>query len=139
MRRQLTLVFVLLAAGPLSSLQGGEQDSPLLREMLGLKQNLKGVAMAMRDPAQRSQCLEHVARLQHHLLAAKALEPANLADQPEADRAAHTNAFRTELARVLRAVCDLEVALREERVDDAWALVAGDLYQLREAAHERFQ
>lgn len=124
---------------------GGAQDhadhdeSPLHEEMEGLKDNLKGLATALRDPSQHEDSLRFVAEMQRHVLAAKLLEPANIEDVPAEGRAAHEVAFRRDLAGLLGLLAELEIDLLDERIEDAKAKVAGPLLELRESAHDKYQ
>lgn len=142
------LSLAVLVGAPRTAPPPSEEPTPLRAAMEDLKAHLKVVALSLRagaDPttpqgaAAAERALEHVAGMQAAALAAKAEAPPEAGELPEAERAAHRTAFRRDLALLLGELADLEVELLEGRRDDAAARIAGSLFQLREASHERYQ
>ena len=107
--------------------------------MEGMKSSLKKLAGALNAGGRRDDALAAVTALQRHTLEAKAGAPSNLADKPEAERAAHALAYRRELALLLGELAALEVEVVDGEDAAALARIETKLLPLREGAHGRFQ
>ena len=128
-----------LAPSTLASAQD-EQDpaeTELAKEMLEVKDAMRRLRRSIRKPDQRADSLASVRICQAALLKAKAMAPAMAESLPEADRAAFVRDYQIDMVRALEAFLALELALLEERDDEARELykkAAGT----EDPAHERF-
>ncbi len=144
-RRPLPFACAALLAAGLALAAGAPTGAPVDGEgvvhdaMEGLKANLKVLASSTPDPEQRGAALGAVAEMQRLVLLAKVEAPTNLAEKPEAERAAHTLAFRREMARLLGELAKIEVALCRDQPDEALAAIKTTLLELRDAGHAAFQ
>lgn len=125
---------LLIAARPATQ----AEPSPLYREMQGLKDNLKSLAMSL-SGSDIDAALEHVAGMQRHALAAKLMKPANIDEFSGDEAKAHERAFRRRMAVLVAELIDLEIDLLDGDPQAAFARVTGSLYELREGAHATFQ
>ncbi len=114
-------------------------DEELEELMYSLKRHLKGAAQALQDPSMEAEALDHIAQLQAAAHAAKVLEPSNLDEIPEGERAQHVRSYRRDMAEVLGVLVDMEIDVLEGRREEAAGKLADPLYKLREAAHEKYQ
>jgi len=114
-------------------------DGELDEHMQAFKSNLKTIAKGLQDPSQRDAILAATVDFQNHAQRAKLLEPANLADVPEDERDEHVLAFRKTMMDLQRSLLDLEEKLLDGDADGAIDLVRGQLFEQRNAAHDRFQ
>lgn len=140
-----TLVLAILSSGlavsvlPRLVAQETLEQAPLLECMEGLKDNLKNLAGSVQDAAQNDASLERIAAMQALTLRAKRLSPPNLEDFAVEERDNHLRAFRADLARLLIEMANMEIDLLEGRNADAFQRIIKPLYEMREAAHGRFQ
>jgi hypothetical protein len=139
MRKTTLIVLLALAAVVLAAAVTPDDHQSLHELMEGLKDNLKGVATNLGTDAQRPAALRHVAQMQGIVLLAKELEPSNMEEVTEGERAAHKLAFRADLARLLGELAVIEQDICEGRNQAAMAAVRGKLFELREAGHEKYQ
>ncbi len=114
-------------------------DGPLHDAMEELGDHLKTIVKSLDDPEAKDARLAAVARMQSLVLVAKLEQPSNMAETPEAERAAHAVAFRRDLAKLLGELADLELELIDDENDAAMERIKGSLYTLREAAHARYR
>jgi hypothetical protein len=116
-----------------------EENEVVHRAMEGLKGNLKKLRGALEAGGKQAEALAAVASMQKHALEAKAGGPSNLAEKPEAERAAHALAYRREIAVLLGELAALEVEVIDGQDQAALARAKDRLITLRDGAHERFQ
>ena len=115
-------------------------DGPDLHDLMkGIKKNLKVVGAGLSDPAADASVLDALAEMEVLLLAAKGHEPSNLDEVPRAERAAHTAAYRADMARALMETLQLEIAVLEGRRDEAVDIARGSLKDMRDAGHEKYE
>jgi len=126
---------VISAAAP----PPGDDKLTLHDAMDGMKDGLKTIGSALQGEGTEDEVLEGCQRMQTYMLAAKVLEPTNLDEVEEAKRPAHIAAFRADMARAMQKVLEIEIASLEGRKDDALAIVRGDLFSMRDAAHDKYQ
>ncbi len=115
------------------------EDERLETAMQALVPSLKALSRSLGDPAQNEASLAALTDMQKQALAAKDTAPANLDEIPEAEREAHTRAFRADMARLLRELCEMEIEVCEGNNDAAKARVRSGLIPLRNASHEKYQ
>jgi len=131
---------VVFIAGAMASPTAVSAEGPDLHDLMkGIKKSMKIVGSSVQDPAANAQVLAAVDEMEVMLLAAKGHQPSNLNDVPRADRAAHTAAFRADIARALIDTLKLEIAVLEGRRDEAMGYVRGSLKEMRDAGHEKYQ
>jgi hypothetical protein len=135
----LTAALAAAAADPKGPPPPRAADDVVHDAMEGLKKQLKLLATATPDPARRAEALGALSEMQRFVLVAKAEKPSNLGERPEAERPAHALAFRRDLAQLLAELARIEIALCEDRPDDALLSVKGVLPELREAGHDKYQ
>jgi hypothetical protein len=115
------------------------QDGMSLHDaMENLKDQLKGLAGAL-EGGDQAASLNHVAMMQSLILLGKEQEPSNLYDQPEDQRADHTLAFRSEMAKTLAALAEMEVQICDGDFEGAIGAIRSSLLPLRNDSHDRFQ
>ncbi len=125
-------------AVPSSTTADGAESRDLHEHMMGFLDQLKTIAQHL-QAGKTEECLEAATRMQELALSAKHLDPANLEEVPEEQRADHRRSFRIAMVQLLSELSLLEIELLEGKRDEAWARVSGSLFQLRESSHERFQ
>ena len=129
----------LLVSLPLGQEPATPAAPTLLEHMGGMKTHMKGAAMALQDPAKKSEALHHIAELQRLALLSKLEAPSNLEEIPEGERDAHTTSFRRDLVLVLREFVEMELSVLDGKPQEAFARVVKPLYPMREAAHDKYQ
>lgn len=130
---------LLLAAPRLFASQDDPEEGPLHVTMEGMRDALKGLATAIKDPATHEDALVHVADLQAHVLRAKMLEPSNLDEIPADQRPAHQTAFRRDMASLLGLLAEAEIHLLDGDAEAVGAMIRGPLMELRDGSHEKYQ
>ena len=136
------LVLTLLALAPLSMsfARRPAPDNPeVLEHMEGFKEALKTIATGFSDPAQREAVLAATIDFQNHAQAAKLLAPSNLDDVPEGERDAHVLAYRKSMLTLQRSLLDLEIKLLDGDAEGVMDMIRGELFTLRNNAHEAYQ
>ena len=114
-------------------------DSKLEEAMGGLVDGLKPLAKSLKDPEQNAASLGFISAMQAHTHAAKVLSPTNLDEFKGEARAAHLLAYRADMTRLLRELCEMEIEICEGKNEDALARIRGGLIPLRNASHEKYQ
>jgi soluble cytochrome b562 len=114
-------------------------DGNVGKAMEGLKDGLKAVSKSIKDPAQNEATLKTLHTMQGHAMSAKTEKPANLEEIEEAKRAEHTAMFRADLSRLLKELCDMEIAVLEGKNEEAAALIRAKLVPTRNAGHGKYQ
>lgn len=115
-------------------------DDTELADLMGaLKSNLKIVAQSLGAPETHGQALEALREMQVLSLAAKTAVPFSIAELEPAPREAQLVAYQVEMARLLGTLAEMEVDLLEGRTEAVAAAIAGKLFKLRDAAHDRWQ
>ena len=141
MRKTFLIVPLLLAAAVvlLAAAIPDDGHQSLHELMEGLKDNLKGLSQNLENESQQPAALLHVSQMQGIVLLAKELEPDNMEETPEADRAAHKLAYRAAMAALLGELAVIEQDICKGDNAAAMEAVRGKLLEMREAGHDRFQ
>jgi hypothetical protein len=106
--------------------------------MEALKTNLKAAAMAL-ERTDTTGALKHIAEMQRLVLLAKLEVPANLEAKPDKQRDAYRAEFRKDLVRLMQELLGMELEVLDGDWEKAFGRVAGPLFRMREAAHEKYQ
>ena len=114
-------------------------EEPLEEVMGGMVDGLKALSKSLADPAQNEASLAALMRMQEHALAGKGLAIPHIDKFDEKERAALQLAYRADMARLLRELCEMEIELCEGKNDEARARIRGKLIPLRNASHEKYQ
>jgi hypothetical protein len=134
----------LVAMGVVAMAAAGRQEPAdaghdLHEHMEAIGDLTRDVFRAMSDPARRDEVLTALGEIQEHIVAAKAMAPPGLDDQPEADRAGYADGFRKALAEVLIEMGRLEVEVIEGKAEEGVKRLREVIVPMRDAAHERYQ
>lgn len=132
----LSLVGICLLA---ASVPSSRDDGELYKLMKSLKGHLKTLAGALQSPDTDEASLAALSEMQVITIAAKRLLPTNLEDVPEAKRAAHTKAYKVDMARLLQELAAIEIDVLERRHSEAFERIKSGLLEMRESAHDKFQ
>jgi len=116
----------------------GEEDTPFAHAMEGIRADLKqlGKQLGAKDQAA---AWKSVCSLQQHVLEAKLESPAKTESVPDAERPAFVAAFRTRLAALLKATCDLETAVLAGDFAAAEKIQKETIWPMQKPAHKEFR
>ena len=114
-------------------------DGPIGEAMEGLVKGMKALSKSLGDPEKNDESFASLRNMQQHAIAAKGQIVPNLDSVPEKDREAHQLAYRADMARLLRELCEIEIEICEGKNDEAKARIRGNLIPLRNAGHEKYQ
>lgn len=112
-------------------------DSPVIKHMEVVGSNYKKLRRQARKKAFDDTTLTMVAEMQTNALAAMHLEFSKAAGLPAAEKKKMLLGFRKDMAEFIKALLDLEIALLEDRKDDAKQLIS-DLGRHKSAGHEKY-
>jgi len=116
------------------------QDGPSLHDcMEGIKDNLKALSQSLEDDARQADSLKHVSLMQSYVMIGKELEPSNLYDMPEDQRHDHSMAYRSDMAKTLGALAEMEQHICAGDNASAMAAIRGQLLTLRNDSHDKYQ
>jgi hypothetical protein len=128
----------VLALAPVLAPARQEQETPLQLGMEQMNGALRQIGRLVKDPAGLSAALGPIVEMQRGVLAAKGETPPLAETLQGEEREAFVRGFRTELARVLAKLAELEVACLEGRAEDAQAL-AQQLGDAKRAGHDAYK
>jgi soluble cytochrome b562 len=119
----LTLAGLQLNANPAVADTDHEAGDAKLHDLMEESEKLLRVLrINLRDAGKNDQSLEMVVALQKHMLAAKDETPKRVAAIEDADeRTKELKAYRVAMANLMQDLCKLEIALLEDRNEDAMA------------------
>ena len=139
-RRLLAPTLALCALALVAASAPPAQDDALSLHdlMMSIKRDFKTLSRSVDDPAQADKALDALHSMQGYTLASKLLEPTNLDEVARDERAAHKAAYRADVARMLAALAECEIAVLEGESARAKELF-GTLIDLRNASHEAYQ
>lgn len=115
-----------------------EEETPLAREMLRVKDALRDLRRSVRDPERKEDSLASVLECQDAALLAKREVPAMAERLPAAEREAFLRDYRLEMIRFERALLDLEQALLEGAEVDRLRELYEVVKEMETPAHGRF-
>jgi hypothetical protein len=140
-RRPLLIVAFAALATVLVAAQDRPSDDGVSLEdlMYGMKNNLKTLAQSLSSPDGSERALGAVREMQVLSIASKDALPLTILDLPEEDRAAKTAAYQVDMARLLIELAEMEIEILEGRPEGAMERVAGSLFKLRDASHDKWQ
>ena len=126
--------------------QGGQPHAPpapgappdLGDVMNGLKGDLKALDAAV-TAKKTDDAINAVSDMERLVIEAKRCQPENIADKPEADRAAEVVAFRKDLIAMLTQLVSLETEVLDGKFDAASARISGPLMDLRDESHDKYR
>lgn len=130
---------VVLQPGFSSPPAAPSTDEALDRAMVGLKDGLRSLSKSLADASLTEDSLKTLTEMQGHVMSVKDADPQNLEEVEEARRPAHKLAFRADMMRLMRELCEMEIEVCEGKHEDALARVMGQLVPLRNSSHEKYQ
>lgn len=116
---------------------GEPETSELAEHMEHIEVLVGKLRRSLRKPEQKADSLGHVAEMQAATLASKGLVPAMATRLPEAERPAFVTAYRIDMVAMLSALLELELALLEDRHEEANAIFKR-VRAMEDSGHERF-
>ncbi len=87
----------------------------------------------------RDESLLQIDKMQHALLAAKAMTPDAVAGVAADKRDAFLADYRRTLLEALKVACDIEIAILDGKYEDAQELVKTQLNAIKKNGHDKFQ
>lgn len=114
-------------------------EEPIEEAMGGIMGGLKALSKSLADPAQNEASLAALTSMQEHALAGKTLAPTNMDEIDEKDRPAHLLAYRADMTRLLRELCEMEIEVCEGKNEEAKARIRNGLIPLRNESHQKYQ
>ena len=130
---------VVLQPGFSSPPAASSTDEAMDRAMVGLKDGLRSLSKSLGDPKKNEESLKTLTEMQGHVMAVKDVDPQNIEEVEEARRPAHKMAFRADMMRLMRELCEMEIEVCEGKNEDAMARIRGQLVPLRNSSHEKYQ
>ncbi len=114
------------------------EESAIAQSMEKMKGALRRMDRAL-EGGDTAAALPLVAEFQAAVVTAKSEVPERAGTVEEAERAAFVNDYRSTMVKLLKASCEFEVALIEDRADDAKKILASDMKALQKPSHQRFR
>ena len=114
------------------------EDTELETHMKAINKGTKSLRRMLEDVAQKDTALALLVELEGHALAAKLLVPQRLAEAAEDDKADFMLGFRSGIIGLISGMLEVELAVLEERQDDAVESFKS-LLKLRNASHKKFK
>lgn len=135
----LLLLAGLLLAAPFTATRFAlaAEDTELAKQMEQMDDEMKKLRKSLKDPATNAASLEALTKLQQFTVAAKALTPAKAAEMPEAEKAKFVTAYRKDMAGLLAAYAQIEVAVLDGDNAKAEELFKG-LKKIEDDGHEKY-
>jgi hypothetical protein len=138
-RASILLLASLLLAAPFTAarLARAAEDTELAKQMEQMDDEMKKLRKSLKDAASNAASLESLTKLQQWTVTAKALTPAMAAAMPEAEKAKFVAAYRKDMAGLLAAYAQIEVAVLDNDNAKAEELFKG-LKQIEDDGHEKY-
>ena len=133
----LLLAGVLLAAPAVTRLASAAEDTELAKQMEQMDDEMKKLRKSLKDPAANAASLEALTKLQELTVASKSLVPTKAAALPEAEKAKFVAAYRKDMAGLLAAYAQIEVAVLDGENAKAEELFKG-LKKIEDDGHEKY-
>ena len=97
------------------------EDTELATHMKAINKGVRGLQKMLKDAEQKDQAIAALCELEGHALAAKSLVPAQITNIAEEDQGEFMLGFRGSIIELLSAMLEIELAVAEERSEDAVA------------------
>jgi hypothetical protein len=128
-----TAVWITASADAASAVN--EELEQTMRQINGAGKVLgRGITKDNRDES-----LLQVDKMQHALIAAKAMTPDAVAGVAADQRDAFLADYRKRLLEALKVACDVEIAILDGKYEAAQELVKTQLSAIKKSAHDKFQ
>jgi hypothetical protein len=115
-----------------------DEDTKLAGIMQGIRADMKRLGKELESKDQAASW-KSIGSIQQHILEAKQETPETAKGKSDAERPAYVGAFRTKVSQLLKASCDLEVAVLANKFDDA-AKVHQEMFgPMQKAGHKQFR
>ena len=133
------LLSALLLASPFAATRFAlaAEDTELAKQMEQMDDEMKKLRKSLKDPATNAASLETLTTLQQLTVTSKALTPAKAAAMPEAEKAKFVAAYRKDMAALLAAYAQIEVAVLDGDNAKAEKLFK-DLKKIEDDGHEKY-
>lgn len=119
--------------------QGHEdEDTKLAGIMQGIRAEMKRLGKELETKDQAASW-KSICAIQQHILEAKQESPDTAKAKSDAERPAYVNAFRTKVSQLLKASCDVEVAVLANKFDDAGKVYQEMFGPMQKAGHKQFR
>jgi hypothetical protein len=153
MNRTTTRTLLLLGAALLMGVPGGAAvsraqdeakreskagDTELAKHMEVVEEGMKKLRRSLRKPDTNAESLETLGKIQAATVASKSLTPAKAAKIPEAERQKFVTAYRKDMAKMLNAFIDMEVAVLDG--DNAKAMeIHKKMKEIEDEGHKKYE
>lgn len=133
------LLASLLLAAPFAAARFAfaAEDTELAKQMEEMDDEMKKLRKSLKDAATNAASLETLTKLQQLTVTSKALTPAKAAAMPEAEKAKFVAAYRKDMAGLLAAYAQIEVAVLDGENAKAEDLFKG-LKKIEDDGHEKY-
>ena len=133
------LLASLLLAAPFAATRFAfaAEDTELAKQMEVMDDEMKKLRKSLKDPATNAASLETLTKLQQITVTSKALTPAKAAEMPEAEKAKFVAGYRKDMAGLLAAYAQIEVAVLDGDNAKAEELFKG-LKKVEDDGHEKY-
>ncbi|GJM23299.1 MAG: hypothetical protein DHS20C15_32140 [Planctomycetota bacterium] len=126
------------APSPQEASVSGLPDASALSDAMGGMADAKRATRKAVKAGDSAAALAALSEFQVQVVAAKAEAPPRAAKMSAEEQAAFVSGFRAMLIELLRASCDVEVALMEGQLEQASTILRSQMGELEERGHERF-
>jgi hypothetical protein len=116
----------------------GEEDTKLAGIMQRIRADMKRLGKELEEKDQAASW-KTISSVQQHILEAKQESPETAKAKSDTERPAYVAAFRTKISQVLKASCDLEVAVLAGKFDDAGKVYQEMFGPMQKAGHRQFR
>jgi soluble cytochrome b562 len=113
------------------------EETPLMQQMLVLKDGMKFLRRGLRNPEKNAESLEWVQKMQENALASKRLIPVMAKEVAEEKRAEFTLNYRREMIVLLQELLKLESVVLDGNNDEAREIYK-TLKTMEVDGHEKF-
>lgn len=138
---KLSLAILLAAAllGPavMKDAQGQEESDKLVEHMEAMNDLWKQLRRKERDKSYDAESVNQVHQMQVHALATMHMEPPMAAKFTGEEKEKFITGYRKEMAKLVTALLDIEIALLEKRHDDAITKLR-DLNTIKKDGHDKY-
>lgn len=114
------------------------EDSEMETHMKAINKGTRSLRKMLGDVEQKEAALLLLAELEGHALAVKGLVPQRRAKVPEDDQAEFMLGFQSGIIALISGMLEIELAVLEERSDDAGASLKS-LLKLKNPSHKQFK
>ena len=136
----LTLIlFPSASAAGLEAHTAEDDHTPLARHMEEINSNFRQLRALIQDPAAKSESLAAVETIAEHFKEARKLEPAKLADIPEAEKEKFLEGYRAGIDHALSVVDELREAIESDADLDRLRELVVRLNDTKNENHEKFR